>query len=263
MSPSSRISAESFVFFKCTTSLYYADIDRVADIVSWEDLEVYLNFDIIPNAKPYENSHLLGFDWQIYKICFDIVRLSHKLPLDTTSRVEAEDLEKEILNNDKKYRRLADENKDDSRICRVMHEALMFTLASQILVFKILHPATKASQPKIKQLVGETMDLIKILSKEKGCLPYHAWPIAIASCAVTTEDQLLFLQQTHQTTWIESYCGNSLRLKRAVENFWEAYEIGKEKCTTLENDEKDILDVLICGRGLFEIPASTRPSLDF
>lgn len=246
--PQNRIAAESLVLFVSTLSLYYSDVDHVGDTISWDDLSLYLEPDVFPGASIHANSPLLGSNWKLYRTIFEIVRLSHNLPLDRAAYARGQELELDLHRREENVHFDTDEFKSRGQTEDVLHQTLLYILVTQILVFKTLRPETRTSHERIRKLVADAIAIVRGLSIEPKCGPYFCWPLAILSCAIEVEEDVSLLRNTLEKVWLVSYCGEVQRVRNAVEVFWERMD--------MNGDVRDfnLLDVLVYQGGIFKHP---------
>ncbi|RDL29999.1 uncharacterized protein BP5553_10626 [Venustampulla echinocandica] len=246
-----KISAESFVLWSSFLSLFYSEIDRVGDTINWNDLNIYLDRDVFPDASISSNSPLLVLDWKLHGTIFEISRLSHKVPLETSSYVRGRELETELIRREKDVRFEIPNYASPGQTQDVLQQILLYILATQILVFKTLRPETRTCNPRIREIVTEAMAAISRIEIEAktNCGPYFCWPLAILSCAVESKANISSLRDALKKVWLVSYCGEVQRVRNATEVFWQKVDVEKGE------DDFNLLDILIYQGGMFKHPS--------
>jgi hypothetical protein len=242
--PQNRISAESFVLWTSTLSLYYSDVDRIGNEIDWQDLSIFLEPEVFPGASRQANSPLLASNWKLHKTIIQVVRLSHALPLDVNTWAYGEEMELELIQREDKVRQdFGSIPNPEASMVDVLQQTLLYILASRIVIFKTLRPEARTCDPEIKKLVTDAVAIIRALEIERTCGPLLCWPMAIISCAIEREADASLLRDKLERVWLASYCGEVDRVRTAVEVLWEKMDKG---C--------NLLDLLIYPGGLFKHP---------
>ncbi|RDL38170.1 uncharacterized protein BP5553_05603 [Venustampulla echinocandica] len=253
--PVLRTTAESFVHLSYTTAFYDSKADLLADLFSWDELQPYLEANRFSGARAFENSPLLGYNWRIYKTAFEVVRLSHKVPLNTVSSSRGQELDRELLEYDEEVRKDAETWGSDKRVKGLLQHTRMLISAARILALKTLRPETRASDPQIVQLVQDALATLRVVTINHEGTAYFCWPLAIISCAVSTEEDIAFLSQLLQNMWDRSQSGSVLCLKTAMETFWKSLEFrSSDDVKEVDGDKPNLFDVLVQGDGFMKHP---------
>jgi hypothetical protein len=193
--PQNRIAAESLVLFTSTLSLYYSDIDCVYEEMDWHSLGPYLQPEVFPGISTQSNSPILGSNWKLYRTIFEVIRLSHRLPLSESSWTHGRELELELSRREEEVRRDIEKIFNlRERSEKVLQQTLLYILATRVLIFKTLRPETRTCQSDIRTLVANAMVIARNLIVESRCGPFFCWPLAILSCAIEVEDDISCLR---------------------------------------------------------------------
>ncbi|KAF4633479.1 hypothetical protein G7Y89_g4648 [Cudoniella acicularis] len=252
--PFNRTASESLVYHLCTQSLYDSEVDRIADLFDWNDLSAYLNYEVFAGATMYQNSPLLACNWEIYRCCIEVTRLSHHTPLDPIDNSRGQSLELDLYQFHDDLRNDMQVNRNDPCALDCIVQAQIYVIAAQILIFKTLRPETSTCHPRIRQLVRQGVAIADGLKIDMSCSMYFCWPLAIISCSVETEDDVVILRRVLRQILENSNCGEVFRLRQATESFWKVCKVGKSEDARGTDGEKDILDILLCSEGIFNHP---------
>ncbi|KAF4630823.1 hypothetical protein G7Y89_g7321 [Cudoniella acicularis] len=201
--PQNRISAESFVLWASSLSLFYSDIDIVGETINWDNLSFYLEPDVFPGVSIRANSPLLASNWKLHRTIFDVTRLSHKVPLDSASYLRGQELEIELIRREEDTRLdIKNSTTQGGQDQDILQQTLLYILVAQILIFKTLRPETRTHHPRIRQIVTEVMGIVRgiKIEPETKCGPYFCWPLAIISCAVETQEDVVSLREMLKRT---------------------------------------------------------------
>jgi hypothetical protein len=246
----SRIVCEALVYHVSTINFLYADIDRVDDLICWEEWSTFLEHEFFPGAPAYVSSPLLGMNWKVYRTGFDIVRLSHIDLLSPAEYANGQALEAESLRQEEEAQQELEECRRHIGAHNLLQQTLFRIFSAEILIFKVLRPETRTWHPRIRELVRKALDIARDGIIPNECTPYFQWPVAIVSCAITEEEDMLLIRRILEKLWDDTYCGEVNRLRKAVEVFWKSARMKKRG----ESLPEDLLDVLINSGGLFNHP---------
>lgn len=96
--PFHRIVAEAFTYHLATYSLLYGRLDRIAQQFSWSDLEAYEAISPCPEASGVASSPILGSQFELFKLIFEITRLSRHTPLIPSDLIKAVEYKRQLNN---------------------------------------------------------------------------------------------------------------------------------------------------------------------
>jgi hypothetical protein len=254
--PSNRTATESLFYNVSCESLYYGEIDQVAQNMNWNELSNYLKYDIFPGATSYQNSPVLGVDWKLYHIMSEVTQRSHRVPLNPADSALVQRLEIALYKFEGNIMLAMKDEKDD-RVINCLQQTKLYILATQILIFKTLQRKARTSDSRIRILLQDALDILRDLPITYQCPEYLTWPLAVFTCAVRTKEDMLFLRKTIEEVFLASYVGEVQRLLKAADIFWKRFKIGESEDIEereSEDEGEDLLDVLIYPRGMFGHP---------
>ncbi|KAG4439403.1 hypothetical protein IFR05_005096 [Cadophora sp. M221] len=139
--PFHRIAAEAFAYHLATYSILYSahEIDGVAQQFTWLDLEGYDQVMPYPEASKLANSPILGLQFDLFKTIFEITRLSRHTPLKPSDLAIALDFKQQLDLIQQQVTQGLD-FKDEEDEYESQEIALLYTLVTQIFLFKVMNP---------------------------------------------------------------------------------------------------------------------------
>lgn len=255
LSPVDRSVSESLLYYMSTMNLFYGKVDRLGDMISWDDLSLYLNYELFPGASAMMNSPLLGGRWKLYRRNFEIVCLSHQTPLSIEAERRGKDLELALYEEEEEIRNERNDPQMHQPIQDMLRQSLLYILAAQILIFKTIRPETSCRHPRIRSIMTDAINSFKEIPIAIDGGISMLWPLVIFACAVTTEDETAFLRERIGMIWSTSKAGEARRVKAAVETLWARTSITDNKDDSdEESGNGEMFDVLLYNGGLFSHP---------
>lgn len=219
--PFHRIAAEAITYHLATYSVLYGNLDRLAQKFSWTDLDGYYDVEPCPEASHVANSPILGspLSFELFRMIFEITRLSRHTPLSRLHRLKALEY-KEMLDRiqQKLTQALNFEGEGE-------HEsgegALLYTLATQLFLFKIMNPEVDADDPTIRHVSSQALLFVEKCRTDIACNSYFCWPLTILACVVRTEEgrELIERKMVECRRWIPS--GQIHRTSSIIRAIWE------------------------------------------
>lgn len=218
--PFHRIAAEAFTYHIATSSILNRQIDLIATQFTWEDLNPYSELNLIPEASESANSPILGPHVGLYQIIFDITRLSRHTPLNSIRYQQGVEYSGKldlIQYNLAQCLNLMVEAGDQE----LREGALLYTLVSQLFMFKILNPKVNSLNCTIRQLVSRSILLLRRCKPSTYCTSYYCWPLTILACAVTNDKEKSLIKDKLAEIWQDSRCGQVYRTTKVINALWD------------------------------------------
>lgn len=248
-----RLATESFAYHVATVSLFYDDVDRLSSKFSWADIDEALQNAPFPRASELANSPILGLCPSIYRLTFEITRLSRHAPLQGRDLAEGQQCRREL--DTLKAPLLSDGGEPSAQL---------YVAALEIFLAKLLRPETSPEDPHVRQLVQRCMALARLGSLTSG-VPRHAflcWPMVILACAIESPADIVLLKERLLELWSVSFCGHVRRAALVIERLWQwrsgdgSAEVADERMVTTSSGSgvlKNGLDLLVGKGGLSRI----------
>jgi len=251
ITPLQRISAESFIYNIATMSLFHPYSDKLLENFSWSDMAEYFQKTPFPGYSEFANSPVLGSFLNLYRLVFEVTRLSRHTPLQGPDLDQALGYEQQLISfRNELVRRLANLQGPDERDC--LRGALLYALTLQIFLFKVLHISASPAHPIVQRRALEAFTLVRNCSMAVNCSPYFCWPLSILACAVTYEDDVLLLRERLGEIWKASFCGHVKRVLMLLEDVWERAQDDKMTSIHYEKSFSNGLDRLLHAGGLLD-----------
>ncbi|KAL2063307.1 hypothetical protein VTL71DRAFT_5112 [Oculimacula yallundae] len=220
--PFHRISAEAFAYHLATYSVLHSvdEIDGVAMQFSWTDLEDYSRLMPFPDASELANSPILGLEFDLFKVVFEITRLSRKTPLkvsDMAIAVEFKehlDLAQQQLIQDLKLEK-ADDEHENHKI------ALLYTLVVEIFLLKVMDPEIDVENLNIRRLLSQALLFLDKCRVYAACNSFFCWPLIVLACAVRTDEQKGLIERKMGECRQWTHSGQIHRSSTIIEAIWK------------------------------------------
>ncbi|PVH74267.1 hypothetical protein DL98DRAFT_537621 [Cadophora sp. DSE1049] len=256
--PQDRIAAESLLYFASTLSFYYSEVDAIWDLLDWDALRLFLEPEVFPGVSTRENSPLLGADWELYKIIFEITRLSHGQSLSLAECFRATEMESDLARWKRDlYIDIAESRKPEA--VDTFQQTVLYVLAAEILLLKTIRPGTCSFHSEMRDLIREAMAIVRILTIVPHCGFYLCWPLAILSCVVETLDDMILLKTMLQEIWMLSRCGEVRRVLQACEAMWRAMQRKQQSgASNVIRERQESLGCLVNPAGFFQSDIASR-----
>jgi hypothetical protein len=263
--PFHRIAAEAFTYHLATYSLLYGDLDYIARQFTWADLEGYDEVMPCPEASKVANSPIIGSQFELFRMIFEITRLSRHTPLTGSNRAKAFQYKYQLdliqlrLTQDLNFEDEGDEHE-------TKEGAMLYALATQLFLFKVMNPEVDTGNPTIRHISSQALLFVEKCRINVACNSYFCWPLIILACAVRTEEgkELIEKKMGECRRWTHS--GQIHRTSNIIKAIWkhETSDYVDGASTTLKQPRG--LDRFLHKNGLADtliVSKRTEPSYEF
>ncbi|KAH7319211.1 fungal-specific transcription factor domain-containing protein [Rhexocercosporidium sp. MPI-PUGE-AT-0058] len=248
--PFHRIAAEAFVYHLATYSILYSahDIDGVAQQFDWSDLQGYDEVMPYPEASKLANSPILGLQFDLFKIIFEVTRLSRKTPLKPPNLAMAIGFRNELdLIQQQLTEGLDFEDEDEHESQEI---ALLYILVTQIFLFKVMNPETSIEHPTIGHILSQALLFVDKCTVYASCNSFFCWPLTILACAVRTEEEKELIQRKMAECHQWTHSGQIHRSSSIINAIWENESSGRSSDVSGTINSARGLDRLLYKEGL-------------
>ncbi len=218
--PFHRIAAEAFTYHLASYSFLYANLDCIAQQFTWTDLDGYYEIMPCPEASKVANSPILGSQFSLFKVIFEVTRLSRHTPLSPSRWAQAIDYKSQLDDIQLQLTQLLDFAVGSEE--HESHEgALLYTLTTQIFLFKVMNPTADAEDPTINHILSQALLFVDKCRIDVSCNSYFCWPLTVLACAVCTEEgkELIEMKIAETRRWTPS--GQIHRTESIIRAIWE------------------------------------------
>jgi hypothetical protein len=250
--PVNRIAAESFMYHVASVTLFYDEIGHLCDKFSWVDLEDGLRSKPFPHASEDANSPIMGLSPTIYRLAFEVTRLSRRTPLQELDRLQALDYKQELdaLKTTLSPLPPSPSSSCDSTITNGLQNAgHLYIMALQIFLLKLLVPEITSRHTRVTMLAQEAIQIIRSgLVDDFGMFSktYPCWPLTILACSVQFSAQILLLKDKLMALWTRSLCGQFRRTALVIDRIWEWRALHQRPQGQRENVDDDVASGICC-----------------
>ena len=239
-----RIAAESFLYHVAIVSIVDPDLDTLSSKFSWADVDEGLGYNPFPSASEAANSPVLGHGGapSVYRMAFEVTRLSRRWPLALYDRLEAVQLQRTL--GELKAALSLQTDGDERDLVATSPTVRLYLLAIEIYLLKLLDSSENndndsgivsgragfvtCSDPYVRHLAQTAMAIIRnelytdsdddyggLASSTDLC-----WPMVVLVCAIEAEADIQLLKMSLIALWRTSYCGYVRRIALVVERVW-------------------------------------------
>lgn len=218
--PFHRIAAEAFTYHLATYSLLYGQLDCIAQQFTWDDLKDYDEIVPFPEASSLANSPILGSHSELFKLIFEITRLSRNTPLSLLDGIKAADYKWQLdIIQLRLTRALNFESEGEEH--ESQEGALLYSLTAQLFLFKVMNPKVDTDNSTVRHILSQALLFVDKCKINVACNTYFCWPLTILACAVWSEEGKVLIERklAEIRHWIHS--GQIHRTSSIIKAIWE------------------------------------------
>lgn len=253
IAPHQRLWAESVIYNTTFTAFLSPDVSWLSHMNVWEQVDVFCQANPYPGTSEDTISPLMGVAVKLYHLILQVSCLARRLPWSAADALRANRMRDELDSW------VTDAELDNGNGVGGLSwiSAKLFVFAADILLFKAMNADVSPSHPHIRRRVAQSLDLLRRTEMTGTYWSQHfCWPAAILACAVEQKADFLFLQQTVDTQWRQSFFGDVRRTGNILQAMWEKFwdhGARNEFPRSLESSssvDADRMNLLLCREGI-------------
>lgn len=211
------------MLFNCAILSLHVDLDSSMLEEFFANVDYVFQTQPYSDASPWANSPILGVGPGQYRAICKLCQLCRRTPLQADDQKAIVGLAEELrIAHVAVDLAIARQYVDDVKQRSSLLPTKLFAIAASIMLHKLQHPEVQESHDSIQSKVRQAIDIAQSMPAVYSRSQFLCWPLYVVGCAIVSRDDMGFVRGALRTIWETAYCGDAIRIVRALEKSWAA-----------------------------------------